>query len=393
MRAVLILSIIANLVLAALLFTGGGKKSTRGPQTSQVRTQEVVKQIVKPVVSREKFEWSQVENGDYTIYIANLRKIGCPQATIRDIIVADVNALYAKKRSDQADNRDQWWRTSPDMDAPDREADSSAALDRERRQLLSQLLGANWEQPDATSPAGRRGTVGGMNLNGVGQLSPQIEASLTQSWMRYQTARRTARTAADNFKAAQTFRAEAASVLTPAQLEEFMLRNSQTSQTIRQQFSALTLTPDEFRSIYRVRAGIEQQLSAADYTADPAAAARRAAIENSADGMIGQILGPERFAQYKASRGQTVTPQPSVDTAADTRAVAVAEAKAAENNRKVAEIDAAAKAEMQRLISDNTLTAEQKAAAVEGVYDEEKKAVRQILGEEAYKKWEATLGK
>ena len=46
------------------------------------------------VVRRINFTWSQIETNDYRAYIANLRSIGCPDATIRDIIVADVNALY-----------------------------------------------------------------------------------------------------------------------------------------------------------------------------------------------------------------------------------------------------------------------------------------------------------
>src|SRR5690349_610511 len=50
------------------------------------------------VVRRINFTWHEVESDDYVSYIKNLRAIGCPQQTIRDIIVADVNQLYAHRR-------------------------------------------------------------------------------------------------------------------------------------------------------------------------------------------------------------------------------------------------------------------------------------------------------
>lgn len=51
----------------------------------------------RPVVAESKpipFHWGQLESEDYRTYIANLRGVGCPETTIRDIIVADVHALY-----------------------------------------------------------------------------------------------------------------------------------------------------------------------------------------------------------------------------------------------------------------------------------------------------------
>jgi hypothetical protein len=44
------------------------------------------------------FQWAQIESTDYRTYVANLRGIGCPERTIRDIIIADVNGLYFARR-------------------------------------------------------------------------------------------------------------------------------------------------------------------------------------------------------------------------------------------------------------------------------------------------------
>src|SRR5437868_4417571 len=53
-----------------------------------------------PVViyKTNQFHWSQIESADYRKYIANLRAINCPEATIRDIILTDILRLYAARR-------------------------------------------------------------------------------------------------------------------------------------------------------------------------------------------------------------------------------------------------------------------------------------------------------
>src|SRR6185369_3549505 len=43
------------------------------------------------------FSWHDVESSDYRVYVQKLRKIGCPESTIEDIVVADVNALFLEK--------------------------------------------------------------------------------------------------------------------------------------------------------------------------------------------------------------------------------------------------------------------------------------------------------
>ncbi len=47
------------------------------------------------VVRRQPFTWNEIESTNYQTFIVNLRGIGCPQKTIRDIIIADVNDLFA----------------------------------------------------------------------------------------------------------------------------------------------------------------------------------------------------------------------------------------------------------------------------------------------------------
>src|SRR5260221_376450 len=66
------------------------------------------------IPTEQPFRWSQIESPDYRVYVANLRGIGCPEQTVRDIIRADVGSLYAAKRKelhiDQQSARGRWSR-------------------------------------------------------------------------------------------------------------------------------------------------------------------------------------------------------------------------------------------------------------------------------------------
>src|SRR5687767_1019026 len=48
----------------------------------------------EPSVRLTEFQWALIESEDYPTYIHNLRTIGCPEKTIRDIIAGEVDRLY-----------------------------------------------------------------------------------------------------------------------------------------------------------------------------------------------------------------------------------------------------------------------------------------------------------
>jgi len=41
--------------------------------------------------------WGAVESHEYERYVANLRAVGCPEKTVRDIVVAELNELCEKR--------------------------------------------------------------------------------------------------------------------------------------------------------------------------------------------------------------------------------------------------------------------------------------------------------
>src|SRR2546425_12808899 len=65
------------------------------------------------VVARQAttFDWRQVESPDYKEYILNLRAVGCPEKTIKEIITADVSDLFSARRAAITQtNHYEYWR-------------------------------------------------------------------------------------------------------------------------------------------------------------------------------------------------------------------------------------------------------------------------------------------
>jgi len=66
------------------------------------------------------FQWNELESTDYRVYIANLRRIGCPEQTIRDIITADLAGAAVGLRTDRKPARGAAAKINPALDAADR---------------------------------------------------------------------------------------------------------------------------------------------------------------------------------------------------------------------------------------------------------------------------------
>lgn len=106
MKNSLKLSVTLNVLLvAATLWLSHGQRSSSEPSIdvreaadSSTGAAETESQSLSPV-SYEPFRWNQIESTNYLIYISNLRRIGCPEQTIRDLISADVDTLYAPRRA------------------------------------------------------------------------------------------------------------------------------------------------------------------------------------------------------------------------------------------------------------------------------------------------------
>lgn len=316
------------------------------------------------VIRRQFFTWHEVESSDYPTYIANLRDIGCPEQTIRDIIIADVNALYSKKLgAEVVTPSQQWWRSEPDASVVHAAMEKARSLEDERRALLTRLLGLNWESGDMVNLP--RPSRPGIQLDGplLGAMTAEAKQGVQDINNRYQErvqellavaarAGQEADPAAIARLRAQT-REELSKVLTPAQLEEFMLRYSHSADTWRTQFGQLRFfnpSQEEFRAVFRATDLVDQQIALLGDATDPNSVQARKTLEDQREAAVKTALGPRRYSEYRMLQDPLYR-----------EAVAAAqEAGTPEAARMIYNIKLAAAAEQASINDDSTLTDSQK---------------------------------
>jgi hypothetical protein len=112
MKGFLIVSLCLNVVLMALVVgLIAARQPATSPESALVRIQPTnwpqeeaplahagSLQSKLATMTFKRFNWSQVESTNYETYVANLRSIGCPQQTIRDILTADIDTAYIPRR-------------------------------------------------------------------------------------------------------------------------------------------------------------------------------------------------------------------------------------------------------------------------------------------------------
>jgi len=312
-RVLLLVSVGVNIALAAA-WIHWHRARVAGSQTLEPGAMSATGSIkTNVVIRRQYFTWAEVESTDYPTYIANLRAIDCPEQTIRDIIIADVNALYARRRATEVTTPEQqWWRSEPDPALVRAATDKLRALDAERRALLARLLGPDWESRDLASlPRPSRpgvlldGPVLGVLPPEVKQVVEDVSARAQQRLEAYLEAQRQLGRNPDPAELAklrQQTRSDLTRVLTPAQLEEYLLRYSQDANSLRTDLGQLKYfdsSPDEFRAMFRATDPIDQQLELLAGSNDPNSVAQRNSLLQQRDAALKLALGPDRYREYQ----------------------------------------------------------------------------------------------
>jgi LysM repeat protein len=385
-RVLLIVSLSANIGLAMAWFvytrnvppSRGTVPAVHPPTTDRVRTNVVLR--------RQYFTWQEVESDDYPTYIANLRDIGCPEQTIRDIIIADVNALYSRKRATEVVTAEQqWWRTAPDTNILLAAVEKMRGLETDRRGLLTRLLGTNWESGDLINLP--RPSRVAMTLDGpvLGVLSADVKQSIQEislgsqeKMQAYLEAQRAAGKEPDPVELAKMrldTRNELARVLAPQQLEEYLLRYSQNANNLRSQLGQLehfNPSPDEFRAVFRATDQLDQQLALLGNSDDPNLAAQRRSLEQQRENAIKLALGAKRYEQYHLLH----------DPVYRDAYAAAAEAGTPEAAQEIYVINLAAAEEQERIRTNATLTADQKKLELKRAELDQLRAAAESLGQE-----------
>ncbi len=386
-RSWFIISLGLNVLLLGAWLVARHNSGTPGASAPEVAGIGETRYRTNVVVRRQNFTWEEVESIDYVTYIKNLRSIGCPEKTIRDIIVADVNQLYSHRRvTEVVAPEQQWWRSDPDPELINKAAAKVKELETERKNLLTKLLGPGWDTESNALPPARTG----VSLAGpiLGDLAPATKQFVYDAAVRaqqridaYQDAQRQADKPIDPREIAkirQELRDELAKVLNQQQLEEYQLRYSSTANQLRDELHGMDLNPDEFRALYKQRDQIQTDPDL-NYTGDDATRLQhRAQLEAQRDEIMRRALGDERFAVYELNQ------DPVFRTS---KATAERLGVPAESIIPIYQINRLTQSELDRIRSDDTMTTEEKVEALGAAQVEQQKSLEKILGPEAFQRW------
>jgi hypothetical protein len=389
-RVVLWLSLVLNIVLTAMILELPRltPEPAAGIQPHSAALEEGPHRYrTNVVVRRQNFVWNQIESEDYRTYIANLRAIGCPEATIRDIIVAEVNQLFSRRRATEVLTADQqWWRSDPDPAVTSAAVEKIRSLENERRTLLTALLGPAWESTYYPYPASPNsppldGPILGALPNEVKQAVHDVESRSLQRREAYLSAQAQAGKEPDPAILArlrQETRTELAEILGPAQLEEYVLSYSNNAGQLRSELRGLETSADDFRKLFRACDPIDQELQGLAGNTDPESVKRRRELEQQRAAAIQEALGTEKFQEYRLSQDPIYR---------QTQAVARQAGAPAEKLMPLYEINQATETERARIRNDGNLSSEEKDEALRAVQTAQLNSLRRLLGEEAYQRY------
>ena len=388
-RAPLLLSLVLNAALLAVLWfllrnESEPASSALGPELAEPGSGVVRTNVV---VRRQNFVWSDIESEDYPTYIANLRLIGCPESTIRDIIVAEVTQMFARRRtSEVVTASQQWWRSEPDPAVAWAAVARIRELEEERRALLSRLLGPEWESMDYPLPSLETlvpldGAILGALSAEMKRAVQRIEREALQRQGEYLAAREAAGEQPDPAELAR-LRAEArgalAAVLPPEALEEYLLRYSQEATDLRRRLAGVETSPEEFRALFRAMDPLGQELGTTSGAGGADSLKRRSDLEEERERVLRQVLGEERYEEYRLVRNPLYQ---------QARGVAAAAGVPDDRILPLAAIYRLTEIEEAQIRNDTALSPDEKAVRLEAMRIAQQESVSQLLGAEGYQRY------
>jgi hypothetical protein len=212
--------------------------------------------------NRPRFDWQQVESEDYRTYVKNLRAIGCPEQTIRDIVAADVLQAFAARRAEVMAERfrnfEYWKSDTNDKSARENLESRQREVDGAMSEALRELLEGEVVQPP-TAMEWRQAALAQQLAFLPPDKQEQTRALLLQyldvdAQIRGIVAHKTPENPEERLRVLEVYdrnRAELRAVLSPEEYERVDMTTSWTADNLRRAMTKFQPTEEEFRAIYR----------------------------------------------------------------------------------------------------------------------------------------------
>jgi len=310
-KRIFIASICLNIGLAV---SWAWLAQSRQPTSSVKDVPIPVRNVSRPVASnrvdivitnqlKTDFTWSRLESEDYKKYIENLRAVGCPELTIYDIIISELDLIYEPKlnllKGANIPLEDKFW--LKDKPKPGRAASANEEirkLEEERRGIIKDLLGL-------TEKSWR---VAHNYYEDSGQtrysyLTEEQRLQLEKLEYHYEKKGGTLRQGIGyaNEEEHKKMLVEMKAFMSPEQIMEYEIRTSNLSKELRNNLKMANPSEEEFRKIFTATYEA-RNLGPADESKEPLTKEQVIAAQKQAQETLKETLGEERYAEMQRAR-------------------------------------------------------------------------------------------
>jgi len=351
----------------------GGKKLAREASANEA---------AEPVTAPPNFHWASLESTDFKQYIKNLRDLGVPEQTIRDLISAEVFKLYRPKlkavQPPWSRPSSNYWEkslaASGFMQPNAEQRQQEMAIYKEQAALIKDLLGDDL----AGSGLGR--------INFYSNAPPEVQKQIAelQTKMYEKQAALLDQTrevfvgpsTGERGKIEREYFVELAKLVPPEQVEQYKLRTSELSRRVREELRAFEPTEQEFKAMIRWQEAIDSARPPSTGEpglehAPPATQLRNAQLraQIKADAELAAEIGPERMTEHKILKNDWTVSQ--LTQSGVPKATLL----------RIAEMKQTAEAAARKVQTDTSLGFEQRTAALRAIRTETERELGQVLGE------------
>lgn len=410
-RRLLLISLALNLALGVVIARRATAPAPlpRVPRLPMVATAPVTTaeqtsaSDVSPQSVEADFHWSELAADDLKVYRDNLRAVGCPEATVRDIMLAEINERFAqRRRALLADAQRRFWEVAArGEDAVETEWEAPLEkLDDARKELITEVLGEDREDEQrnraaqtkqlereyAWLPEEKRAQIMALAARHREQVDAYWEGIRANGLDYRPTPEESQRL--DKLKV--EFEAARKQLLGPADFEEFQLRTANAGHWASR-LEGFDVTEAEWRAVARLRLQYDEALKSVpehEMTLDNpeqqiAASRTRGELRTALENAIQSTLGAARFEEYQLAKNQDLQ-----QTRRITDRFGLPEAVA----QQAYEVQRAAAAGADQVRKNAGLSAEARVAQLAAIRQETERTLTETLGGKVFSTYQEYHG-
>jgi hypothetical protein len=344
------------------------------------------------VVRHENFTWEQITSTNYLEFVKNLRAVGCPEQTVRDIVTSEINRVFARRRVTEVVYPNyQWWRSDPDQELVDAANTKIQSLEAERRNVLTSLLGSGWDNESKALIAARAG----ITLTGpiLGDLQAEVKEAvfmlIARGQEKIEAYREDQARQGKDVDPMEMVRlredpfVSLVRMLQPPEYDEFVLRYSPAAQQLREEMRGMELNADQFRDVFNAVGSIMGQPVYFYAGDDTQLLLQQKQLQAQSQALMKTALGPTIYGAYQLNQDPLYR---------SSRQIVEQLGVPAADVTPLYEINRATQAEMNRIRNDATLSNDEKVEALAQTQVQQQQSLEQLLGAAAFQKWLQSQG-